>query len=134
MDQLKKLIQSLSGRQRLTILLAAAVVAAVMTAFSHWRRENDFQPLYTTLAAEDAAAVVEKLKQSGVDYRLAANGSTVLVSSAKAAESRLALAAAGLPKSGRIGFELFDKNNLGATEFTEHVNYHRALEGSSNAR
>ena len=39
------------------------------------------------------------------------------------------MAAAGLPKSGRIGFELFDKANLGATEFTEHVNYRRALEG-----
>lgn len=64
-----------------------------------------------------------------MDYRLGENGSTVLVSAAKAAESRLALAAAGLPKSGRIGFELFDKNNLGATEFSEHINYHRALEG-----
>ena len=39
------------------------------------------------------------------------------------------MAAAGLPKTGRIGFELFDKTNLGATEFTEHVNYRRALEG-----
>src|SRR5208283_2346322 len=45
------------------------------------------------------------------------------------AELRLTMAAAGLPKAGRIGFELFDKTNLGATEFTEHVNYRRALEG-----
>src|SRR5208283_2867175 len=45
------------------------------------------------------------------------------------AELRLVMAAAGLPKAGRIGFELFDKTNLGATEFTEHVNYRRALEG-----
>lgn len=129
MDQLKKLIESLSGRQRVAILFAAAAVVGGLLAFSHWRREVDFHPLYTSLAPEDAAAVVEKLKQSAVDYRLADNGSTVLVSSAKAAESRLALAAAGLPKSGRIGFELFDKNNLGATEFTEHINYHRALKG-----
>ena len=129
MDQFKKLVQSLNWRQRVAILLTAAVVVAGLMAFAHWRRESDFRPLYTSLAAEDAAAVVEKLKQSGVDYRLGENGSTVLVSAAKAAESRLALAAAGLPKSGRIGFELFDKNNLGATEFTEHINYHRALEG-----
>jgi len=129
MDQLKKLVQSLSGRQQVAILLAAAIVVAAVMSLSHWRRESDFRPLYTSLAAEDAAAVVEKLKQSGVDYRLGENGATVLVPAAKAAESRLALAAAGLPKSGRIGFELFDKNNLGATEFTEHINYHRALEG-----
>jgi flagellar M-ring protein FliF len=52
-----------------------------------------------------------------------------MVPSQKLAESRLALAAAGLPKSGRIGFELFDKTNFGATEFVEHINYKRALEG-----
>lgn len=129
MDPLKKLLESLSVRQRVMVLAAATGVVAGLLIFTHWRRESDFRPLYTSLAAEDAAAVVEKLKQSGVEYRLGDNGATVLVASARAAESRLALAAAGLPKSGRIGFELFDKNNLGATEFTEHINYHRALEG-----
>src|SRR5947208_373419 len=52
-----------------------------------------------------------------------------MVPSARLAEQRLNLAAAGLPKTGRMGFELFDKQTLGATEFTEHVNYRRALEG-----
>src|SRR5579862_4050668 len=111
MDPLKKLIQSLSLRQRVVILLAAAAVVTGLVTFSHWRRETAFRPLYTALAAEDAAAVVEKLKQSGVDYRLGDNGATVLVPEARAAESRLALAAVGLPKIGRIGFELFDKSN-----------------------
>ena len=67
--------------------------------------------------------MVQKLKETGVEYRLSDNGGTVLVPSEKLAESRLALAAAGLPKTGRIGFELFDKNNFGATEFVEHINY-----------
>jgi flagellar M-ring protein FliF len=68
-----------------------------------------------------------------VEYRLSDNlgtgSGTVLVPSARLAELRLSLAAAGIPKSGRIGYELFDRNNLGASEFTEHVNYRRALEG-----
>jgi flagellar M-ring protein FliF len=72
---------------------------------------------------------VQKLKETGVEYRLPEAGGTVLVPSARLAELRLSLAAAGLPKTGRIGFELFDKTNLGATEFTEHINYRRALEG-----
>ena len=72
---------------------------------------------------------MQKLKESGVEYRLPESGGAVLVPSAKLAELRLGMAAAGLPKTGRIGFELFDKANLGATEFTEHVNYRRALEG-----
>jgi flagellar M-ring protein FliF len=129
MNQLRNLATSLSIRQRATILVVALAVAAGMISFSRWRRESDFRPLYQSLAAEDAGAIVQKLKESGVEYRLAENGGTVLVPSARTAESRLALAAAGLPKSGRIGFELFDKTNLGATEFAEHINFHRALEG-----
>lgn len=129
MNQLTNLVNSLSVRQRVTILLVAAAVVAGMVSFSRWRRESDFRPLYESLAAEGAGAVVQKLKETGVEYRLAANGATVLVPSARVAEARLGLAAAGLPKSGRIGFELFDKTNLGATEFAEHINYHRALEG-----
>jgi flagellar M-ring protein FliF len=129
MNQLSNLVNSLSLRQRVTILAVALAVTAGMISFSRWRRESDFRPLYQSLAAEDAGAVVQKLKESGVEYRLADNGATVLVPSARTAESRLALAAAGLPKSGRIGFELFDKTNLGATEFAEHINFHRALEG-----
>jgi flagellar M-ring protein FliF len=129
MDQLRKLISGLSLLQRISILAVAALVVAGLVAFSHFRHEGDFRPLYTAMAPEDAATVVQKLKESAVEYRLAENGGTVLVPSAKLAESRLALAAAGLPKSGRIGFELFDKNNFGATEFVEHINYKRALEG-----
>ena len=73
--------------------------------------------------------MVAKVRESGSDFRLSDNGSAVLVPSGKVAELRLQLAAAGVPKSGRIGFELFDKTNFGASDFTEQVNYHRALEG-----
>jgi flagellar M-ring protein FliF len=129
MDQVKKLIGGLSLTQRIQILVAAALVVAGVIAFVHYRHESDFRPLYTGMAPEDAATVVQKLRETGVEYRLAENGGAVMVPSQKLAESRLALAAAGLPKSGRIGFELFDKSNFGATEFVEHINYKRALEG-----
>jgi flagellar M-ring protein FliF len=81
------------------------------------------------MSAEDAGAVVQKLKEAGTEYRVAENGSVVLVPSAAVSESRLMLASAGLPKSGRIGFELFDKTNLSTTDFAEQVNFRRALEG-----
>ena len=129
MDQFRKLIANLSITQRITIALVAVAVGSGLYALVHWRQESDFRPLYTTLASEDAGAVVQKLKESGVAYRLSENGSTILVPSARVAEMRLEMASAGLPKSGRIGFELFDKTNFGATEFVEHINYRRALEG-----
>jgi flagellar M-ring protein FliF len=129
MDQLKQLFGRLTWRQR--IWLAAAVVAVIggITTLAHWNQERDFKPLFTDLAAEDAGALLTKLRESGVEYRLADNGTTVLVASGRVAETRLQMASAGLPKTGRIGFELFDKTNFGASEFAEQVNYHRAIEG-----
>jgi flagellar M-ring protein FliF len=129
MDQLKKLVAGLSLKQRISIGVTAALILAAIYGFSHWRREQDFKPLYTGVAAEDAAAIIQKIKESGSDYRLSETGGVISVPSAKVAELRLEMAAAGLPKSGRIGFELFDKTTFGATEFVEHVNYNRALEG-----
>ncbi len=127
--QLRQLVVALSIVQRIAIVCAAVLVVVGMLSLSRWQKESDFKPLYSNLAPEDAGAVVQKLKESGTDFRLSENGTTVLAPSSRVAELRLELAAAGLPKSGRIGFELFDKTNFGATEFAEHVNYRRALEG-----
>jgi flagellar M-ring protein FliF len=129
MEQLKNIFARLTPRQRLSLLLAVIFVVGGLYSFVHWKKERDFKPLYTGLSAEDSAAVLVKLKEAGVEYRLADTGNVVSAPSAKVAELRLELAAAGLPKTGRIGFEIFDKNNLGATEFAEHINYRRALEG-----
>ena len=126
---MKKILANLSVRQRITtavVLLAAA--GGVYMLVQH-QREADFRPLFTGVAPEDAAAIVQKLKETGVEYRVPEEGGMVMVPSARLAELRINMAAAGLPKTGRIGFELFDKTNLGATEFTEHINYRRALEG-----
>jgi flagellar M-ring protein FliF len=129
MDQIVKLFRSLSWRQKLTIALTAVVAGVAIFGFSHWRKESDFRPLYKSLSPEDAGAVVEKLREMNVEYRVADNGGAVLAPSARVAELRLEMAHAGLPRTGRIGFELFDKTNLGVTEFAEQVNYRRALEG-----
>jgi len=112
-------------------MLAATAVGVIagLWALQRWNDERDFKPLVSGLAAEDAGAVTAKLKETGIDYRLRDDGSTILVASARVAEVRLELASAGLPRSGRIGFELFDKTNFGASEFAEQVNYHRAIEG-----
>jgi flagellar M-ring protein FliF len=126
---MKRLLETLSWKQGLSILIAAGAVVAGLVVFSHWNQERDFRPLYSSLSAEDAAAVLAKVRESGTEFRLSDNGTVVLVPSGKVAELRLQFAAAGIPKSGRIGFELFDKTNFGASDFAEQVNYHRALEG-----
>ena len=128
MEQLKQLYGSLSPKQRLAIVSAVAGTLAAL-GLLRWQAAASFKPLYTSLSPEDAGAVIQKLKEGGVEYQLADNGATILVPVDHVAESRLDMALAGLPKSGRIGFELFDRTNLGVTDFAEHINYQRALEG-----
>jgi flagellar M-ring protein FliF len=129
MNQVKTIFGRLAPRQMAVIAIALLLCAGGLYSLVHWRKESDFKVLYTGLAAEDSAAVIQKLKESGIEYRLSDTGDAISVPSTKLAEQRLQLAAAGLPRTGRIGFEIFDKTNLGATEFVEHVNYGRALEG-----
>ena len=129
MDQIKKLLSSLSSGQVWMAVICAVAVGAGVVGFSHWQRESGMRPLYTSLSPEDASAMVQKLRESGVDYKISENGTSVLVPEDKAPELRLEMAGLGLPKTGRIGFEIFDKTNFGITDFAEHVNYRRAVEG-----
>src|SRR5215475_7761021 len=114
---MKRLLNALSWKQGLSILIAAGAVVAGLAAFANWSQERDFRPLYSALSPEDAGAVLAKVKESGSEFRLSENGTVVLVPSARVAELRLQLAAAGVPKSGRLGYELFDKTNFGASDF-----------------
>ncbi len=127
--QIRKLLTSLTLRQRILVAVAALGTVGGLWWLNQWNHERMFQPLFTGLASEDAGAVVTKLKEAGVEYRLSANGNTVLAPADRIPELRIQLASAGIPKAGRIGFELFDKNNFGITDFAEQVNYRRALEG-----
>src|SRR5947209_8752079 len=110
---MKRIWDNLSIRQRISIALVALFAAGGIYALIHQQREADFKPLFTGVAPEEAAAIVQKLKETGIEFRLPETGGAILVPSTRVAELRLVFAAAGLPKTGRIGFELFDKTNLG---------------------
>ena len=128
-EQIRELFFRLTMRQRIVIGAAAFAVVAGIFVFRYWQTEKNFKPLFQNLAAEDAGPVLASLREKAVEVRLTDDGRTIRVLSEKIDELRIQLASAGLPKSGRIGFEIFDKANFGASEFTEQVNYHRAIEG-----
>jgi flagellar M-ring protein FliF len=129
MNQLTRIWASLSRSQQVSLILVPIVLCAVVFGLLKWKHDSGFRVLYSALAPEDAAAVTQKIREAGIEFRLDETGATVLVPSEHLADARLALAGAGLPKTGRIGFELFDRTNLGASDFAEQVNYRRALEG-----
>jgi flagellar M-ring protein FliF len=118
----------MSAFQKASILVVVLGAAAYL-AFSSWHHDNNFKALYRGMTSEDAAQATLKLKEANIEYQLADDGNTILVPADKASEARLTLARDGLPKSGRIGFEIFDRTNFATTDFAEQVNYRRALEG-----
>ena len=129
MNQLTRIWNSLSITQRISLFVVPLVLIGAAFSFLRWKHESGFRTLYSGLAPEDAAAVTTKMREAGIEYRLDETGASILVPNERLAEARLALAGAGMPRSGRIGFELFDRSNLGASDFAEQVNYQRALEG-----
>lgn len=108
---------------------AAAAILAVLVVLLMWARTPDYRVLFSNLADRDGGAIVAALAQANVPYRLSDNGNAILVPSDKVHEVRLQLAQQGLPRSGETGFELMDQTRFGASQFTEQINYQRALEG-----
>jgi flagellar M-ring protein FliF len=112
------------------LVTVTLIVAVPLVGFAVSRgRAATYAVLFASMDREDAAAVVAKLKERKIDYRLEGDGTTVLVPEPEARELRLELAADGLPRGGGVGFEAFDKNRFGATEFEQRVLFRRALEG-----
>lgn len=114
--------------RRRAVILAAVGVAVAALAWS-WATRPQFVPLYSRLEVQEAARVVEALQQMGIPYRLAGAGTTVEVPRDRVYTARLQLASQGLPRSGGVGFELFDRTSFGATELVQRVNLQRAIAG-----
>ena len=129
MQQLAQIYSRMPLSRKLSLLGVVLFLGAGFAAMFYWANRIQFQPLYTSLAPEDAAQVVEKLRAQKVPYKLDGGGTLVLVPAEKVYELRLALAGDGVLKGGTVGFEIFNKSDFGTTEFVQKLNFQRALQG-----
>ena len=129
LGHLKRLGGTLSTKQLVTLALVFVVVVGLMVGSAYWINTPQYALLFADMDPESAASVVTRLKNDKVDYQLDEGGRTLRVPAGRVDELRLTFASQGMPASGRIGFEIFDRTAFGTTEFLEHVNYRRALEG-----
>jgi flagellar M-ring protein FliF len=110
--------------------LAAAVLLGMLGGGLLWYAlRTDWRTLYADLDPEDARQTGQVLTQAQIPFDTTANGAGIRVPAAQLDKARLVTAAKGGVKSGRLGFEIFDKPNWVGSEFDEQVNYQRALEG-----
>jgi flagellar M-ring protein FliF len=129
LEQLNQLFASPPQRRLLLIMVVVILALAGFGSLIFWNQQPEFQVLFSNLAQEDTGEMVGKLKEKKIPYQLSADGKAILVPRDQVYEIRLALAGEGLPKGGGVGFEVFDRTNLGATDFVQKLNYQRALQG-----
>ena len=119
----------MQSAQRKWAMTAAALTVGGLAFFSWWIFRTDWRVLYAGLDSEDARQMAQTLAQAQIPFEVTVDGSGLHVPAAQLDKARLATAAKGGVKSGRMGFELFDRPNWVGSEFDEQVNYQRALEG-----
>ena len=129
LKQLTDFWASLPTPKRIALVSVMVSVLAGVMAISVLGSRETYGTLYSELATEDASAIVEKLKTAQIPYRIENGGTTIQVPEERIPGLRLELASAGLPHGGSVGFEIFDRSKIGATEFEQQVNLRRALEG-----
>lgn len=128
----KNIIETIRQWPRKRQLSLLAVVLACVVFFAaiiFQANKADYQMLFGNLDSADASAVVDRLKEQKVPYRLEHGGRAIFIPADKVYEIRLAMAGSGLPRGGGVGFEIFDKQSFGMTDFAQKINYLRALQG-----
>lgn len=123
------IISKLNPKQKIMLGVGVVSTFALLAVLIFILNEPTYSTLYSNLSQEDAAKVVEYLGSQKVLYKLDDNGQSIKVPREKVYELRLALASKGIPSSGVIGYEIFDKSTMGMSEFMQKLNYKRALEG-----
>ena len=122
-------LNRLRANPRIPLIVAGAAAVAIVVAMVLWAKAPDYRTLFSNLSDQDGGAIVTQLTQMNVPYRFTEGSGAIEVPADKVHELRLRLAQQGLPKGGAVGFELLDQEKFGISQFSEQVNYQRALEG-----
>ncbi|HID3972170.1 TPA: flagellar basal-body MS-ring/collar protein FliF [Enterobacter cloacae] len=128
-ERIKSMLSSLRGSPKLLLVICGAAALSVIIALMFWAKEPDYRVLFSNISDEEGGAIVAQLSQLNVPYRIDTPGGVIMVPASQVHEVRMKLAQQGLPKGGGVGFELLDQEKFGVSQFTEQVNYQRALEG-----
>ncbi|RPI61789.1 MAG: flagellar M-ring protein FliF [Planctomycetaceae bacterium] len=115
--------------QRATLLGILLACGGATVLLVNWARTPDMAMMYTGLSMEEAANVVEKVREAGSPYEIRSGGTAVYVPSDKVYSLRLTMASQGLPKGDQAGYKILDEEKIGISPFSQRINYMRAVEG-----
>ncbi len=127
--QLKDMWQKLGNRAKIIIAVGASGVIIALITLIVWNSGTNYQALFNNLHPQDANAIVNKLEEKSISYKLDNNGTTIMVPQDEVYKLRIEMAGEGIPAQGVVGFEIFDQTKFGTTDFERKVNLYRALGG-----
>jgi flagellar M-ring protein FliF len=117
----------MTGTQRFVTVVFIFTSGVLLSIVSVVATRPKLSVLYSGLQSDDASSVVSKLQEKKIPYEI--DGTAIKVPDQYIAETRMELAGQGIPRGGNVGFEIFDKTNIGMTEFAQKLNYQRGLQG-----
>lgn len=126
-QRLREYFGGLSVPQRISYAGGVAVFIGALVFLVYIANRTDYTVLYSGLSQADMGEISQALKAKKVPYRISEGNIEVLKE--QVYETRLNLASEGIPKGAGSGFEIFDQQKLGSTEFVQKINYQRALQG-----
>ena len=136
MQAIKELFKQLVGiwkelglNQKITVSATTLAVVGGVVSVLVWSGRTEYSLLYGNLDPSEAGRVTQALEENNVEYKIGGSGGTVFVPRSEVHQMRMKLAIQGIPKGEGIGYELLDKNTLGMSDFMQHANYNRAVQG-----
>ncbi|MCI7765707.1 MULTISPECIES: flagellar basal-body MS-ring/collar protein FliF [Helicobacter] len=135
-EQIRSLYKRLNKKQKIVILATIVAIVAFISGLIVWNSMNNkagvmypgYAVLFEGVSPEDGALIIQQLQQDKIPYRIPKDN-TILIPQELVYEQRMKLASNGIPKSSKVGFEIFDTKDFGATDFDQRIKYLRAIEG-----
>ncbi len=135
-EQIRNLYKRLNKKQKIVILATIVAIVGFISALIVWNSINNkagvlypgYAVLFEGVSPEDGALIIQQLQQDKIPYKIPKDN-TILIPQELVYEERMKLASNGIPKSSKVGFEIFDTQDFGATDFDQRIKYLRAIEG-----
>ena len=135
-EQIRNLYKRLNKKQKIVILATIVAIVGFISALIVWNSINNkagvlypgYAVLFEGVSPEDGALIIQQLQQDKIPYKIPKDN-TILIPQELIYEERMKLASNGIPKSSKVGFEIFDTQDFGATDFDQRIKYLRAIEG-----
>ncbi|WRB64605.1 flagellar M-ring protein FliF [Helicobacter pylori] len=124
----------LNKKQKIALIAAGVLITALLVFLLLYPfKEKDYAQggygvLFERLDSSDNALILQHLQQNQIPYKILKDD-TILIPKDKVYEERIALASQGIPKTSKVGFEIFDTKDFGATDFDQNIKLIRAIEG-----